>query len=284
MSREDFVFNLLVDSNPIPDIDVVGRPKAAAPGLATLEPRSSGMSDTIEKIGSVGKERRRWLLTAAAVVIAVIGIAVIAANRDRGTEPADGPNLTAEEVAGTFVGAAEALDGAVIEGLISPEATAGYLDLFGYGSAQPGTIQGLWEWGAIYHMTYVSEGCRKSDNAGGPPSSDQATSSSVFFTCDYTLENDWTRALGQTAMTGRFRMEVSEGRIVWLTEDFPFGEFEDAWGKVIDWVQNNHPDDFATMFLDGPPGAGLAESAQLTPESMALWERYNPEIVQSLAG
>jgi hypothetical protein len=73
-------------------------------------------------------------------------------------------------------------------------------------------------------------------------------------------------------------MEISDGRIVWLVEDFPFDDFENAWGAVIDWVQGNHPEDFNTMFLD-PPG-----SARLTSESVALWAEYTPQIVESLSG
>lgn len=275
MSREDAVFKLLVESNPIPDIedlDVVDT--GASDYLAILERRSSGMDyvDSQTKTAARGSRKGNWMW-AAAVALIVVGVGGLVVSQRRGGEdPASGP-LTAEEVAGTFVTGLEALDADAVTDIVTEDATATYLDTFGYDETQRGSIRGLWEWGALYGTTYTfDEGCRASDNVGGPPSSDGRS----FFTCDYRLENDWTQALGQPAMSGRFRMEVSNGLIVWLVDDYPSEEW--PWGDVIDWVQTNHPEDFDTMFLDPPA------SAKLTPESMALWQEYAPQITQSLSG
>lgn len=278
MSREEAVFSLLVHSNPIPDIEELDLFDTGAPEyLAILERRSSGMADMSSQPETTPADSRRgyWLAVAALAVI-VIGVAVIVASqRGGGADPVTDGTPTADQVADTFVSSLEALDPVAVEGLVSADATTTYLDTFGYDETQPGSIRGLWEWGGTYGMAYTfEEGCRASDNTGGPPTSDGPT----FFSCDYLLENDWTRAIGQQPMSGRFRMEISDGRIVWLVEDFPFDDFENAWGAVIDWVQGNHPEDFNTMFLD-PPG-----SARLTSESVALWAEYTPQIVESLSG
>lgn len=281
MSREEDIFQLLVESNPIPDVDDLDVVEPAAPRyLATLEMRSSEMSNHVDTHATTvpsGARRARWAWAAAAVI--VIGIGVLLVGRLAGkTEPAT-DDSTSEQVAETFVNATEALDASMIDSLIPPDATATYLDIFGYHAAEPGSIQGLWEWGAIYDMTYTiyNHACRRSNSIGGPPSGTERT----FFTCDYRLENDWTRAMNQAPMTGRFRMEISDGRIVWLTEDFPFEEFTPAWTAVTEWVQTEHPDDYSTMLID--QGTGLALGARLTPESMALWSQYNPQIVDSLS-
>ena len=273
MSREDEVFSLLVESNPIPDLGDLDLVDAAAPEyLATLERRSSGMAsvDTQTRTSAADQHRRNWLW-AAAVAVIVIGVGGLVVSQ-RGGDPASAP-LTAQSVADTFVSSLEALDSEAVAGIVTQDATTTYLETFGYEETQPGSIRGLWEWGAIYGSTYTfDEGCRASDNVGGSPPSDGRT----FFTCDYQLENDWTQALGQPAMSGRFRMEVSNGQITWLVDDYPSEEW--PWGEVIDWVQTNHPEDFDTMFLDPPA------SAKLTPESMGLWQQYTPQITESLSG
>lgn len=223
--------------------------------------------------------RKRGLLVAGAafaIAVVVVGLVLVANNQDRDVEPA-GP----AQVVQTFIHELERLDGSAVEDLVSPEATAMYLGNFGYNEQNPGTIQALWDWGAIYHMTYAFDGCTESNASGGPPPSEQQTGSGVFFTCNYTLENDWTRAFGLAAQSGRFRMEVTDGEITRLTEDYPFEAQYDAWAGVVDWVQTNHPEDVATMFLDAPPG-GLARSGKLTPESIALWRAYTPLMIQSL--
>ncbi len=280
MSREEAVFQLLVQSNPIPDLEEIDLVETVAPEhLATIGPRSSGVTNlnTHTKTTPQGARRPNWLWAAAAGVI-VISIGVILASQQSGElQPAAGASVTPEQVAETFINATEALEAATVDGLITPGAEATYLDIFGYHASEPGSIQGLWEWGAIYDMTYTFDhGCRRSNTVGGPPSGTDRT----FFTCDYQLENQWTRALGQSPMSGRFRMEVSEGQIIWLTEDFPFEEFTPAWTAVNEWVQTEHPDDYSTMFIEADPGPAL--SAKLTPESMALWKEYNPQIVESL--
>ncbi len=249
-------------------------PKTTRTEASPAVPPTAHRSDRTKETRTV-RGRRGFAVAAAAFgVVAVVAVAlgVIFATQDRDAPPVDeGP----EQVATTFVQGLEQLDASSIDGLVSPVATTMYLNKFGYTVEKPGTIEGLWAWGALYGQSYSFDGCRESDDQGGPP---QADGSGPYFTCDYQLENDWTRALGQAPMSGRFRLKVTDGQVVWLVEDFPFDEFEAAWGGVIDWVQANHPDDFTTMFLE-PPG-----SAKLTPESLALWEVYTPQIVEALRG
>lgn len=281
MTNDDQIARLFAHANPVPSLDWLSEADLVDIGTESKLEGSRGMIATTTKHEKAPRSNRSLIAAAVAgVVILAVALPLLLTSGDN-ADVASSP----ETVAQTFIEGVISLDAEPLEGLLSGDATAMYLDTFGYTDQQPGSVSGLWEWGSIYGMTYTSEGCRASTNTGGPPPSDPpGDGRGSFFTCDYQLENDWTKALNQPPMTGRFRMEVADGSIVWLVEDFPFGEFETTWGMVIEWVQTEHPDDFEAMFLDGPPGAGLAESGRLTPESMALWRQYNQEIVSALFG
>jgi hypothetical protein len=280
MTNDDQVAQLFAHANPVPSLDWLTEADQVDIGTDTNLEGSRGMITTTTKHEKAPRPKRSLIAAAVAgVVIVAVALPLLLTNGND-ADVASSP----ETVAQSFIDGVISLDAQPLEGLLSEDATAMYLDTFGYNEEQPGSVSGLWEWGNIYGMTYTSEGCRASNNTGGPSPSDPPADGRVsFFTCDYQMENDWIKALDQPPMTGRFRMEIADGRIVWLVEDFPFAEFETAWGMVIEWVQTEHPDDFETMFLNGPPGAGLAESGKLTPESMALWRQYNQQIVSALS-
>lgn len=281
MITEDRMRTLFAAANPVPDADslVIDEQEVTA-YLANLEERGSEVTKLDTKQASVSERRRPstfWL--AAAVAVVVLGVPVVAGLDD--DDP--GPTApTSEEIAEAFVEGLESLDAGSVEGLLTEEATAMYLATFGYNETHRGSIEGLWEWASIYGMSYRFEGCSESSMTGGAPPAVSPEDSGTFFTCDYELENDWTRAIGQPPMASQFRVEVADGQIVWLVEDFPWDELEPVWAMVIDWVQTEHPGDYTTMFVDGPPG-GLALSARLTPESLSLWRDYTPQIIESLS-
>lgn len=285
MTKQERVLELYERANPVKNVDELLTDLKAASYLANLQDRSSELTQLNKRQTEQNLSSRRRLIAVAAAAVVILGTTLVLVTRDSeevATDPSTTTTVITQQLADTFADGLAALDAGAVDGLVSPEATAMYLDQFGYSQEQPGSIQGLWEWGAVYNQTYTfDQGCRETDKLGDPPRPDE---NRTFYTCDYQLENDWTRAMGQPPMAGRFRMEISEGQIVWLTEDFPFADLEEAWGAVIEWVQTEHPEDFTTMFLDGLPGAGLGESAKLTEESIALWKEYNPLIVQSLSG
>jgi hypothetical protein len=278
---EDRMRTLFAAANPVPDEDaLVIDERDVTAYLANLEERSSEVTKLDTKQTSVpGRRRPSTFWLAAAVAVVVLGVPVVAELGDEDLQPAV---PTSEEVAETFVEGLESLDAGSVEGLLTEEATAMYLATFGYDETQQGSIEGLWEWAAIYGMSYRFEGCSESSMTGGPPPADSPGDRGTFFTCHYELENDWTRAIAQSPMAGQFRLEVADGQIVWLVEDFPWDELEPAWRMVIEWVQTEHPGDYTTMFIDGPPGE-LALSAKLTPESLSLWREYTPQIIESLS-
>ena len=77
MSHEDHVFTLLVESNPVPqieDLDLVD--VGGARYLTTLEQRSSEMTqqDRIERDNTKKKNPALWLVAAAVVVVAGVGV------------------------------------------------------------------------------------------------------------------------------------------------------------------------------------------------------------------
>ncbi len=104
-------------------------------------------------------------------------------------------------------------------------------------------------------------------------------SSGTLVACPFTFEGDVPRALGIEPASVTYTIRVDEGQIQSVDrtccEDAP--GVEDAWVTFRDWVEENHPDDFETMY-NGEGGA------HLNPESIALYEQYTDAFVASLEG
>lgn len=270
MITEEQMRSLFAEANPVPDPDALDLDEHdIAVSLATLERHSSdraGVDETIDDAPGIG--RQPWLKWVAAPATLVV-VVVIAVLIQRAGDQA--PATSAEQtIAEEFTASLERLDAKAVSGIVGSAGASSYLSNFGYDENNPGSIAGLWEWWAIHDMTFTFDrGCRKTPGQDGRD-----------LTCDFRLENDWTRALGQTEMLGRIEMRVVGGQIVSLRSYFrPFDDFP-AWDSVVQWLKYTHPEEFGTMVVNGN---GLADTAKLTPESMALWRGYEPQIVDYLS-
>ena len=94
--------------------------------------------------------------------------------------------------------------------------------------------------------------------------------------CNYSYESDLTRAVDRAPVTERFAFEVVGDKV----SIFNGGMFDmdaDIWQMFSDWVQREHPDDFAAMYDANayPPNPRFDDA------SIALWERHVDEFVSS---
>ncbi len=98
MKTEEQVWQIIVDSNPVPDVNVYARGNTEGSAyLATLEKRSSEVTQVETKHKEEERSRRpkpSWLVAAALVVIA--GVAAIVLSQDAAVDPANQPTLTTE--------------------------------------------------------------------------------------------------------------------------------------------------------------------------------------------
>jgi hypothetical protein len=119
-------------------------------------------------------------------------------------------------------------------------------------------------------VDFINQGCEeKPTDVNGTPLVD----------CPFTVEDDWTQALGIEPVSVIYTIWVDEGQVQTVDgtccEDVP--GVEDPWITFRNWVKENHPDDFETMYI----GNG---GARLEPESIALFDLYTDEFVGSLEG
>ena len=103
MKTEEQVWQLIVDSNPIPDVNVYGREQAEATTyLATLAQRSSEMTQVDTKLEETKNSKRHGLTWLVAAVLAIVaGVAVIQLSQSDNNVPASQPTPSTEETNAT---------------------------------------------------------------------------------------------------------------------------------------------------------------------------------------
>ncbi len=98
MKTEEQVWRVIVDSNPVPDVNVYGREQTEGSAyLATLE-RSSGMTQVDTKPKETRDSRRpiaTWLVAAVLVVVAGVAVALLSLNDNEApaSEPTPSTNV-----------------------------------------------------------------------------------------------------------------------------------------------------------------------------------------------
>lgn len=100
--------------------------------------------------------------------------------------------------------------------------------------------------------------------------------------CFYEVENAWSRALGVGPFAGSsIYFTIADGQITELSNTFNTARFSpQVWEPFVGWVSDTHPADIDVMFS---AERDLTSDPNLTPESIALWEQYTDEFVESLA-
>jgi hypothetical protein len=96
--------------------------------------------------------------------------------------------------------------------------------------------------------------------------------------CSYEFENELTRSLGRGPVSGTFQLlQVDDGRIErarGFTDQFSTDGYDVVWGRFIEWVVGEHPEDFDRMYSFG-------SYPVLHATSISLWERRVGEFVVS---
>jgi hypothetical protein len=246
-------------------------------------------------------KRRRSLVAAAAAVLAIaVSVAVVASRHDTTrTEVPVGPDPTPTTGPAAYVAAADSFmdawvagDGDAVVALIGDPRTIpedesvpedpfwqvhlGSIDVLGDDLPWMGApaairdvaaLPALHDWFRAVGWEFHRGPCRLVD----PFRPDGGT-----VACNYTYENDLTRAVGRAPVTELFALDVVDDQ-VWTISGRMFDADADLWQMFSDWVRSEHPDDFAAMYdaNTAPP------NPRLDAASIALWERHVDDFVSS---
>lgn len=96
--------------------------------------------------------------------------------------------------------------------------------------------------------------------------------------CDYVSENDWTRALSHSPISGFIEILVADDEITGLVHTGEIAQFDEIWDTVTDWIAANHPDTVDQVLTPD------LRRPVLDANSVALWEQYTEEYVASSTG
>jgi hypothetical protein len=173
-------------------------------------------------------------------------------------------------------------DGEAAAAMFAPGAT--------FDGFQPAIFSALHDWFHAGGWTFEAHGC---GDHGGWPEGDYVVG------CEFTFENDLTRALGMGPVPKGLSFTMEAGRIetAWFggggdccynmfgspdpVRDGPTADLSGpVWDMFIDWLSTTHAEDFGRMY-DPDYGYPVAGYPILDPASIRLWERYTDEFVAS---
>ena len=212
--------------------------------LVELESTTRGKTTTENR-----PRRRYFALMAAAAAVVVVAIAAVALSRRGEDKAVDSAEATGE----SFLQAWVRGDGDAVAASMSPNGS------FDAWTAQ--TLPALDDWYRAMGWQYRAEGC--------------AVMSPESVSCQYTVENDLTRAFGRGPVTGTMFLDIDGGTVSSVIDDLNIAAYEDIWKAFANWVRTYHPDDVDRMY------AFAAGHALVDPTSIALWSRHAGEFVDS---
>ena len=195
------------------------------------------------------RRRIASIIVAAAAVVVVAIAGVVLSRRDDDTAA----DQQAEAIAESFMRAWAVGDGEAVAASMSPDGS------FDAWTAE--TLPALDDWHQAMEWRYRDEGCE--------------VMSPDRVSCEYTVENDLTRAFGTGPVAGTLFLDIDGGAVSGVIDDLNVAAYEDIWQAFADWVRTNHPDDVDRMY------AFAAGHALVDPISIALWSRHAGEFVES---
>ena len=219
--------------------------------------------------------RPRLLAVTAAAVIAIGGLALMPDQHevpessllDQDSVLIDPASPRA--VAESFMDAWVRGDFEATAALFSPEGTFLHQSP---GNSQQLSLDVLQDGSWAVGWKFQNEGCALYSSAGR------------LFSCAYSYETELTRGLGMEPPRGSFLLFITDGGIRWVV-DQPIEGQDDVWTTFLNWIWNNHPDDFDRMSGDGSVGApaiaAFAGQLRVDQTSRALWEEYTAEFIAS---
>ncbi len=202
-----------------------------------------------------------WLsrtAAAALVVAAIVGAVWIFNGQMVAVDPA-----SPEAVAESFMEAWTAGDGEAVAALFGAVGTfENSMHL------EPEMLSALHDWYRALGWEFGNQACITMDTEGGDGSTAR---------CQFTFENDVTRALGWAPLTDEFQFEIVGGEITNARFGFTYAYgYRHIWHVFRSWVVRNHPEDISEMYVQYLYSYPLLDQA-----STALWERYTEEFLDS---
>jgi hypothetical protein len=111
-----------------------------------------------------------------------------------------------------------------------------------------------------------------------------ATPTLMSVRCPYDFHGIRSEEIGLGPYSGSWvDIAIEDGRIVSVSDDIVFmenGFSEQMWEPFAQWIGRTYPDDGAVMYLNWPN----IFTAQLTEESIGLWEEHSIEYVAVVSG
>lgn len=286
MSHEDHVFTLLVESNPIPqieDLDLVD--VGGARYLATLEQRSSEMTqlDTKPEQQEPKRSGVLWLVAAAVAILVGVGLIVVIQNEQ--TQVGDQTASTNPAVAPTQVDAFSIEDAeAMVDSWFDAYNTGD--DQASLASLAPGvvvsnSINGTltldeWEmllaWNSAQQTVWAPPECTANERESGV---------SVTVICSTVNIDAPSQAVGAPGVQTKLVAVVTAQGITELRFDHDEEiNFNHVAIPMATWLANNHPD----VSQAGTVGFGYwttieeaAENGRLTRLYATEWANYLAE-------
>lgn len=304
MNTEDRVMAVLARANPMPEYDSQELDTHAVTYLATLEQRSSQVTQLDTRRTEQDNTSRRTLVAIAAAAVLILGTALVLLTRDS-EEVANDPSPTTtvmtpttapeateelspelEQALAVATAFTEARTVGDIQGM-NANGVEGHINGFIVGSLEEMPDEFAWQ-DAVGWVMEV-QGCEVTN-----PELSRTT-----IRCDVLHNNTISQALGEGPYEGAYHMKVmyagDEKLGVPITEttvteslqiDFPTFQFTvGTWRPFVAWLEENHPQDIDTML------AGEVQSEiemmltngerrpSLSQESIDLWRQHLAEFV-----
>ena len=225
--------------------------------------------------------RRPWLIVAGAAIGVVVLVAVIPlllrgptppTSVPPATEPptttttvvtttttvttttAPPPQPAPEELARQFIEAI-GTDSATALALVAPDA-----EVDAPGLDDVADIAGWLAWSEAIGWNQTFEGC-------------EGTGAEIQ--CGYTYTNSWMETVGASPGTGStFTLTINDGIITAFTDEQVGSPIVVAWNAYRGWLERTYPEAVDQMMT-------ATDRPILTPESIALWERYTEEFAST---
>ncbi len=254
--RDEEVFGLLKEINPVPDADSVSaspHSEEGVDGSPIMKTDDRSRISTLQRQPIPAGSRRSGPKTGlvAAVMALVIGLGGWAyLGRD------------GSRVASTSTGVGEALVAAMdardVESAVSLLASDAEIAVFGV--TTPDDVPALFGWFETVNWRFETQSCIS-------PVPESAT-------CFVSHTNRWSRALGSEPGSGELRMTVVDGRIEHVTYD-SFLNGRPVFQAFFRFVRAEHPDDVARMW-EQEVYSGVLEP-RLDERALMLFDQYSAE-------
>jgi hypothetical protein len=187
---------------------------------------------------------------------------------------ADGPT-PAEGIALAYLEALAANDVDTLREIVSPTATGVDRD----------DQSGILAWQDATGIVITRSGCTEVEKYG---------TDGAVVNCPWVYDSKWHRALGLDPSSMLQVFLIRDGKIQQVSEtNSKMDDLVQVWESFRSWVEENHPEDMATMYntagedledTDTRYNIPVGRDHNTTTESIALWEQYTDEFVAEMGG